>query len=168
MIIVGLVACLPADTVNTTAQVDTADAGIALDNNSQAAMDNVDTSILRIAKDVCSHTSQPFILVGGASLMLHGSTRITTDLDLLVPHDGFDEFKAAKDIILGQPNEEPVAYEHRKQAIKGKSRLVKTSSTLPYTTSELQDFAEEYIAVSGTRPCLRMAIHCRRFPLTTP
>jgi len=37
------------------------------------AVDTTKRSILRIAKDVCSHTSRLFILVDGASL--HGSTR---------------------------------------------------------------------------------------------
>ncbi|KAK2460484.1 hypothetical protein APHAL10511_007490 [Amanita phalloides] len=47
-------------------------------------------------------TQQPFLLVGGSSLILHGSHRVTNDIDLLVPRDAVNEFSAAKEAVLNE------------------------------------------------------------------
>jgi len=56
--------------------------------------------ILRIARSMKSHTSQRFIVVGGASLILYGSPRTTADIDFLISEDSLDEFTVAKARIL--------------------------------------------------------------------
>lgn len=61
----------------------------------------VKDAILHILNALILKTSKTFILVGGASLILHGSLRITNDIDLLVSRDSFNEFMVAKDAILG-------------------------------------------------------------------
>lgn len=47
-------------------------------------------------------------------------------------------------------DEEPAAYELRQQAATGKNKRAKTSSAMPYTTTDLQRYAEEYVAISNT------------------
>jgi len=60
-------------------------------------------SILRIARSMKSHTSQPFIVVGGASLILYGSDRTTADVDFLISKASLVEFTVAKARILEHP-----------------------------------------------------------------
>ena len=60
-------------------------------------------SILRIGRSMGSHTGQPFVVVGGASLILYGSSRTTEDVDFLVSRDSGDEFTLAKARILEHP-----------------------------------------------------------------
>jgi hypothetical protein len=45
-------------------------------------------------------------------------------------------------------DEEPAAYELRQQTATGKNKRVKTASTMPYATADIQNYAEEYVAIS--------------------
>jgi hypothetical protein len=45
-------------------------------------------------------------------------------------------------------DEEPAAYELRKQAATGKNKRAKTASAMPYATADIQTYAEEYVAIS--------------------
>ncbi len=45
-------------------------------------------------------------------------------------------------------DEEPAAYELRQQAATGKNKRAKTASTMPFTTADVQNYAEEYVAIS--------------------
>jgi len=67
----------------------------------------VKDAILHILNALVLKTSKPYILVGGASLILHGSLRITNDIDLLVSRGDSNEFVVAKEAILGG-----LGYEH--------------------------------------------------------
>lgn len=55
-------------------------------------------------------TKEPYILVGGASLVLYGSSRTTDDVDLLVRRNNSFEFSTTKDTIL-----KAETYHHIKQ-----------------------------------------------------
>ncbi len=63
-----------------------ADTTINTDTAANSTMDNtaLQQSILHIVRSMKSLTSQPFIIVGGASLILHGSNRTTADVDFLI------------------------------------------------------------------------------------
>ena len=85
----------PLDAEHSSSQVDKDTAR----NNTEAAV-YMKQSILRIARSMQSHTSQPFAVVGGASLILYGSNRTTTDVGFLISEDSLDEFTVAKARIL--------------------------------------------------------------------
>lgn len=74
------------------------DADTAMDTTPDNTL--IKQSVLRIASAMNSITSQPFILVGGGSLVLYGSSRITNDVDFLVSEESFDEVTTAKAVIL--------------------------------------------------------------------
>ena len=58
-------------------------------------------TILSIVNTInLSVADKPSVLIGGASLMLYGSTRVTNDVDLLVSKRHFDDFAVAKKSLL--------------------------------------------------------------------
>lgn len=58
------------------------------------------TKITHLMTALAQQTLTPSILIGGASLLLHGSSRITDDIDLLISGDALNEFMATKEKIL--------------------------------------------------------------------
>src|SRR6266498_4508801 len=62
-------------------------------------------TVKHILSALTQKTSHPYILVGGSSLLLHGSQRTTNDIDLLVPQDTEIEFSALLKVILEEDNQ---------------------------------------------------------------
>lgn len=94
----------PIDDIPTPAQANTA-------TDSEVRPTLAKQTILRIVKAMNVSTSfEPFILIGGASLIFHGSTRITNDIDLLVSLDSLDKFVTAREAVLGGLTDEDREY----------------------------------------------------------
>jgi predicted nucleotidyltransferase len=61
--------------------------------------------VMHLLATLKEKTAFPFILVGGASLLLHGSQRITNDIDLIVHWNDWDEFSEVAKAILEETDE---------------------------------------------------------------
>lgn len=61
---------------------------------------SVRNSIKHVLNFLAQTTGLPYILVGGSSLLLHGSTRTTNDIDLLIPRHTIENFLAAQKTTL--------------------------------------------------------------------